>query len=99
MLVRKRNDHKLITLLAIVMLALTAYAAEAANRVALVIGMSNSRNLADAKQIWSSAATCFAISATPMRRREFAASRASAAACCTSMRSRAMTKSMKRRAI
>jgi uncharacterized protein len=40
MFVKKRNDHKVITLLAIVMLTLTAYAAEAANRVALVIGMS-----------------------------------------------------------
>jgi uncharacterized protein len=45
MLGRKRNDHRLITLLAIVMLALTAYAAEAANRVALVIGMSNYKTI------------------------------------------------------
>ena len=40
MLVTKRNESRVITLLAIVMLAVTAYAAEAANRVALVIGMS-----------------------------------------------------------
>jgi uncharacterized caspase-like protein len=40
MFVTKRNDHRVIALLAIVMLAVTAFAAEAANRVALVIGMS-----------------------------------------------------------
>lgn len=40
MLFRKRNDHLAITLLAFVMLALTSVVAEAASRVALVIGMS-----------------------------------------------------------
>jgi tetratricopeptide (TPR) repeat protein len=45
MSVTKRNDHKMITLLAIVMLALTACGAEAANRVALVIGMSQYKTI------------------------------------------------------
>jgi len=40
MFVSKRDNHRVITIIAIVMLVLTAYAAEAANRVALVIGMS-----------------------------------------------------------
>lgn len=40
MLGTKCNHHKVLTLLAVVMLAMTAYAAEAANRVALVIGMA-----------------------------------------------------------
>lgn len=38
--VRKRNDHRVIILLAVAVLVLTACAADAANRVALVIGMS-----------------------------------------------------------
>lgn len=45
MLVRKSNDRFVITLLASVMLALTAFAAEAATRVALVIGMSKYQNI------------------------------------------------------
>lgn len=45
MLGRKTNDHWLITILAIVLLALTSVAAGAANRVALVIGMSKYQNI------------------------------------------------------
>ena len=45
MRLRKSNDHWLITVLAIVLLALTSAAAEAANRVALVIGMSKYQNI------------------------------------------------------
>ena len=40
MFVTKRHCHGVITLIAIVIMSVTAYAAEAANRVALVIGMS-----------------------------------------------------------
>lgn len=40
MFVTKRHCHGVITLIAIAIMSVTAYAAEAANRVALVIGMS-----------------------------------------------------------